>query len=53
MRSDIAIVRQHISRIDGVTRTWFEWPLETIGLAKTLVVEVDFQFPRTKRIAQN
>jgi hypothetical protein len=42
MRSDIAIVRQHISKIDGVTRTWFEWSREKSGWAKTLVVEVDF-----------
>jgi hypothetical protein len=28
MRGDIAIVRQHIEKIDGVTRTWFEWTVD-------------------------
>ena len=37
-----AVVRQHIERIDGVSRTWFEWTLGEHGLEKTLVVEVDF-----------
>jgi hypothetical protein len=42
MRTDKAIVRQHIEKIDGVSRTWFEWSLEEDDLLKTLVVEVDF-----------
>ena len=42
METNIAIVRQHVSRIPGVTRTWFEWTSEDGSLAKTLVVEVDF-----------
>jgi hypothetical protein len=44
MQTNIAIVRQHVSRIPGVTRTWFEWISEGSppSLAKTLVVEVDF-----------
>jgi hypothetical protein len=33
-----AIVRQHIEKIDGVTRTWFEWTVEAGALLKTLVV---------------
>ena len=39
-----AIVRQHIERIDGVSRTWFEWVYdrEADALARTLVVEVEF-----------
>jgi hypothetical protein len=41
-RTDIAIVRQHIARIPGVSRTWFEWTYEDGDLLKTLVVEVDF-----------
>ena len=44
MSGNIAIVRKHIQRIDGVTRTWFEWcagPSEE-ALLKTLVVEVEF-----------
>jgi hypothetical protein len=41
--SDVkAIVRQHVERIDGVTRTWFEWSREEEALVKTLVVEVAF-----------
>jgi hypothetical protein len=41
--SDVkAIVRQHVERIDGVTRTWFEWSREEDALVKTLVVEVAF-----------
>jgi hypothetical protein len=42
LRTDKAIVRQHIEKIDGVSRTWFEWSLEEDDLVKTLVVEVDF-----------
>jgi hypothetical protein len=44
VKNDFAIVRQHIQRIEGVSRTWFEWAwdhsVET--LTKTLVVEVAF-----------
>jgi hypothetical protein len=41
--SDVkAIVRQHVERIDGVTRTWFEWSREEDAMVKTLVVEVAF-----------
>jgi hypothetical protein len=42
MTSDKAIVRQHVERIAGVSRTWFEWNLEEATLLKTLVVEVEF-----------
>ena len=42
MTSDKAIVRQHVERIAGVSRTWFEWSLEGSTLLKTLVVEVEF-----------
>lgn len=41
-RTDIAIVREHIARISGVSRTWFEWTFEDDALLKMLVVEVDF-----------
>lgn len=46
-RTDIALVRQHVARIDGVSRTWFEWQSEraddgSLLMVKTLVVEVDF-----------
>ena len=40
--SEKAIVRYHVERIDGVSRTWFEWTIEEEAMAKTLVVEVDF-----------
>jgi hypothetical protein len=40
---DKAIVRKHLERIDGVTRTWIEWDFEHAGnRTKTLVVEVAF-----------
>jgi hypothetical protein len=42
LRGDIAIIRQHIEKIDGVSRTWFEWTLEGGDLVKSLVVEVNF-----------
>ena len=41
-QTNAAIIRRQISRIPGVSRTWFEWTSEVEGLAKTLVVEVDF-----------
>jgi hypothetical protein len=37
-----AVIRSHIERIDGVTRTWFEWADDADDLTKTLVVEVEF-----------
>jgi hypothetical protein len=37
-----AIVCQRIERIDGVTRTWFEWAWDGSAWVKTLVVEVEF-----------
>ena len=37
-----AIVRKHVERIDGVSRTWFEWTSRDSTMAKTLVVEVEF-----------
>ena len=37
-----AIVRQHVEKIAGVSRTWFEYNLEDATLLKTLVVEVEF-----------
>lgn len=39
---DIAAVRQHVEKIDGVSKTWFEWTNEDGSWLKTLVVEVDF-----------
>jgi hypothetical protein len=41
--SDVkAIVREHVERIEGVTRTWFEWSREENAMVKTLAVEVGF-----------
>jgi hypothetical protein len=37
-----AIIRDHIEKIAGVSRTWFEWTWEDAKWAKTLVVEVEF-----------
>jgi hypothetical protein len=37
-----AIVRQHVEKIDGVSRTWFEFTSRNSTMAKTLVVEVEF-----------
>jgi hypothetical protein len=39
-----AIVRQHIEKIAGVNRTWFEWTREDSAWLKTLVVEVEFRY---------
>ncbi len=49
-----AVVRRHLEKIDGVSRTWFEWTLEDSALIKTLVVEVDFDTdPNTFQFRQN
>jgi hypothetical protein len=37
-----AIVCQRVEKIDGVTRTWFEWTWDGSAWVKTLVVEVEF-----------
>lgn len=37
-----AVLRQHLEKITGVSRTWFEWSWEDLNPVKTLVVEVDF-----------
>jgi hypothetical protein len=37
-----AIVRKNVEKIDGVSRTWFEWSREDPAWLKTLVVEVEF-----------
>jgi hypothetical protein len=42
VKTDIATVREHIEKIAGVSRTWFEWSLENSTWSKTLVVEVEF-----------
>jgi hypothetical protein len=50
-----AIVRQHIEKIDGVSRTWFEWTFDGEGSQiKTLVVEVTFDTdPNSSEFRQN
>ena len=54
MRSDKAIVRQHLEKIRGVNRTWFEWESDADMLVKTLVVEVDFDTdPTSSAFRQN
>jgi hypothetical protein len=55
MKRDVAIVRQHVSRIPGVSRTWLEWSLEEdVGWVKTLVVEVEFDTdPNSTEFRQN
>jgi len=51
---DKAIVRNHLEKIDGVSRTWFEWTLGGDDLEKTLVVEVDFDTdPNSSGCRQN
>lgn len=43
MKRGLAIIRQHVAKIDGVTRTWFEWERASGDhLTKILVVEVGF-----------
>lgn len=44
MQSDFAVIRQNLSKVPGVSRTWFEWEWsrEDNALAKTLIVEVSF-----------
>ena len=42
MRGNIAIVREALSKISNVSRTWFEWSWEDAMWVKTLVIEVDF-----------
>jgi hypothetical protein len=42
MKDEKAIVRRHIEKIAGVSRTWFEWDRRGERLTNVLVVEVDF-----------
>jgi len=44
MQSDFAVIRQKLSKVSGVARTWFEWQWsrEDNALAQTLIVEVSF-----------
>jgi hypothetical protein len=38
----IAVVRQAVEKVAGVSKTWFEWTMEKGDFLKTLVVEVSF-----------
>jgi S-ribosylhomocysteine lyase LuxS involved in autoinducer biosynthesis len=38
----MSVVRHHIERIPGVSRTWIEWTSEGDDYNKVLVVEVEF-----------
>ena len=42
MRGNIAIVREALSKLTNVSRTWFEWSWEVAMWVKTLVIEVEF-----------
>ena len=42
MKGNIAIVREALSKLPDVSRTWFEWSWEDAMWVKTLVIEVDF-----------
>jgi hypothetical protein len=42
MQMSVAIVRQEMAKMSGVSKTWFEWSLEEGNQVKTLVVEVSF-----------
>jgi hypothetical protein len=42
VKKDIAIVRQHVEKIAGVSRAWLEWSFENSTWTKTLGVEVEF-----------
>ena len=53
MKGGIAIVRQHLSKIAGVSRTWFEWDSDGEELFKTLVVEVISTDPNSPEFRGN
>jgi hypothetical protein len=42
IRGNIAIVREALSKLPNVSRTWFEWNWEDAMWVKTLVIEVEF-----------
>jgi hypothetical protein len=43
MNSKIAVVREELSKLPQVSRTWFEWDIEHDRQTRTLVVEVLFE----------
>jgi hypothetical protein len=49
-----AIVRERVEKIDGVSRTWFEWLSRDSTMSKTLVVEIEFDTdPNNSRFRQS
>jgi hypothetical protein len=49
-----AIVRERVEKIDGVSRTWFEWLSRYSTMAKTLVVEIGYDTdPNNDRFRQS
>ena len=42
--ADVAAIRQKLSKVPGVSRTWFEWDWDSQqeALVKALIVEVSF-----------
>ncbi|MGD0763061.1 MAG: hypothetical protein ABR929_07705 [Roseiarcus sp.] len=54
MRGNIAIVREALSKLPNVSRTWFEWSWEDAMWVKTLVIEVEFDTdPNSERFNQS
>jgi hypothetical protein len=54
VESNKALVRKDVERINGVSRTWFEWSLEGPERLKTLVVEVEFDTdPNSSQFREN
>jgi hypothetical protein len=54
MRSDIAVIRQHLARIDGLSRTWFEWSYADSQWVTTFAVELEFETaPNSPEFTQN
>ncbi len=52
MRGNIAIVREALSKLPNVSRTWFEWSWEDAMWVKTLVIEVEFDTDPNSRKLQ-
>ena len=49
-----AIVRERVEKIDGVSRSWFEWLSRDSTMAKTLVVEIEYDTdPNNDRFRQS
>ena len=42
MPNEIPAFRETLAKIEGISKTWFEWVLEGSEMVRTLVVEVEF-----------